>query len=231
MKNNLENHLSIRLSLNPFDLKKMFTFNVSQDVMRHHSYFETKSFVEKKIFQSENEMFLISSVKDKVYQLYSNFTKNSPILNKTKEKMKSKEYIDSKCEMISNGEILAAMAQLMEQFSKWLIGFVTELPGFDKFSSQDFDTLIANSTMHLHGLHQNEFFIDDELLAIIGNHPRCFQMSRNRMNVAFGLFKANLIFTVQSKFKKLKLTQNEISILYPFSILKLNRNIVFFLFF
>jgi hypothetical protein len=61
---------------------------VSQDVIRHHSYFETKSFVEKKIFQSENEMFLVSSVKDKVYQLYSNFTKNSPILNKTKEKMK-----------------------------------------------------------------------------------------------------------------------------------------------
>jgi hypothetical protein len=118
-----------------------------------------------------------------------------------------------------------AIAELIEEFSKWLVDFLIKVPGFDQFCLQDFNSLINNSLLFLFGLHTTEYVIENEYYLIVGNDPKCFQMSRNRMNLLFGTLKSNLIFDAHKKLQNLNLSCNELSILFPFGILKANRNI------
>ena len=186
--------------------------------------FESNAFIENKIFQTESEIFLVSTGKDRLFQLFCKHTNNSSIINKTKERLKSKQYFNANCDNILKSDVMLAITESVEEFSKWLVDFLIKVPGFDQFCPKDFNSLVYNSLLFLFGLHTTEYVIENEYYLIVGNDPKCFQMTRNRLNLAFGTFKTNLIFEIHSKLHQLKLSQNEKSILFPFCILKMNRN-------
>ncbi len=225
MKKTFEVQFNIRLTLNPFENKKIFSYKISQELMSQYNLFEKNSYIENRIFQTESEIFLISTAKDKLFQLFCEHTKNSSIISKTKQRLQLKQFFSSNSDNISKNDVMVGMAELIEEFSKWLIEFLIRVPGFKKFCLEDLSALINCSIFFLLGLHVNDFIIDGEFYLILGKDPKCFQMSRNRMNLIFGTLKSNLIFDAHKKLQNLNLSCNELSILFPFGILKANRNI------
>jgi len=84
--------------------------------------------------------------------------------------------------------------------------------------------IVNHATAMTYGLQLNEFYYNNEFHHIIKNG---YQLSQNRLNLAFGSFGAYLFIIAHAKFKELDLSENEISLLYPTFLLSCD-GIVFF---
>jgi hypothetical protein len=203
----------IKLSLNmPLEsLNKMPSevFNI----LRQHQLFESTNILPTTIFQAENELFLISILKDKVFQLFKKHTASSTIINHSTEFFKNKDYIDSSVENISVDELLIGLVGSISEHSKWLTRFVKELPGFNKLNLSDFMTIVSSTSLLLFNTQQHQFFYNNENHLIISNK---YQLSRERMNTLYGAFKTGLLFEYHNVIKKFKFSETELSLLYTF---------------
>jgi len=201
--------LSLNMPLENLNKTPSEVFNI----LRQHQLFESTNILPTTIFQAENELFLISILKDKVFQLFKKHTFSSTIINHSTECFKNKDYIDSSVENISVDELLIGLVGSISEHSKWLTRFVKELPGFNKLNLSDFMTIVSSTSLLLFNTHQHQFFYNNENHFIISNR---YQLSRERMNTLYGAFKTGLLFEFHNVIKKFKFSETELSLLYTF---------------
>lgn len=171
------------------------------------------------LIQTENELVLISILRDKVFQLYKKHIKNSSLLNNTREKLRTKDFISSSAENVQKKDILLGVIGTITEFTKWLTRYAIELPDFDKIEQDDFMKMVSSAIWSSIGLQLNEFFHDNDLHYITTNG---YQMSRNRMYSVFGTFNTCLFLLMHAKVKQFKFSENELSLYYPFIICSCN---------
>jgi len=159
-----------------------------------------------------NDLVLMSVLKDKVYQVYSKHIKESIIINETKTRLKNNDFIDSSVENVTQNDLLNGIIGNVVDHAKWLTSFSINLPGFDKINNSDFILMVNHATLLTIGFQINEFFYDNELYHITKNG---YQMTRNRMNLAFGSFHSYLYFITHIKLKQLCLSDYEKALFYP----------------
>lgn len=164
------------------------------------------------LIKSENELIQIAILKDRVFQIYKKHINNSVLVIDSRERLKAKNYIYS-TGLNDDIEFFKGLAEMIAKFSRWMTKYTKELPGFNSVSPEDLQTMILNSFITLATLHINEFYIDNELYFII---PNGYQLSIDRLKSSFGTFNASLSILSHSKIRLMKLTENELSIMYPF---------------
>ena len=91
--------------------------------------------------------------------------------------------------------------------------YAREIPGLERFDVKDFTTIVSNSALLTMALHINEFYINNDYYQIVVGG---YQLSRNRMNLLFGTFITSLFYLINSKIRKLNLTECEKALYYPF---------------
>lgn len=158
-------------------------------------------------------MVFLSVLKDKVFQTYKRLIKDSFIINYARERLDSKNYIDSTVEDIPLNELTHGIMVNISEYSKWMAKFAREIPGLERFDVKDFTTIVSNSALLTMALHINEFYINNDYYQIVVGG---YQLSRNRMNLLFGTFITSLFYLINSKIRKLNLTECEKALYYPF---------------
>ncbi len=160
-----------------------------------------------------NDLFLMSVLKDKVYQIYRQHIKESILLNETRERLKNNDYINSTAdENVSQNDLLEGMIGNVVDHAKWLTNYCLNLPGFNKLNDVDFIQIINNATLFTMGIQLNEFYSNNEFYNVTKNG---YQLSRNRLNLVFGSFIAYLYCLSHAKLKQLCLSDYEKALLYP----------------
>ena len=178
------------------------------------------------IFISENEFALITILKDKVFQLYSKIIKESKVLNTSKERYETKNYINHE-EIVSIDEILDGILEIHEDVTTWLVNLTKQLPGFDKFKQDDLMTIALNSAQLTIGVHLKDLYFDNDVHVI---SSKGYLLSRNRMNLAFGTMISTFYFCMNNKLKQLDLSENEVSLYYPFALTCCQRKLIYLCF-
>lgn len=189
------------------------------DLLAHHHIFDAKNILPKTMFQSESELFCITLIKDKIYQLYKTHIQHSNLVNNTNERLRNKDFIDPSAN-VNQDQIITGLVYTIGDFAKWLTRFAKEMPGLNKIIVSDFSTIISSSVLFLYAVHNHLFFYDDDIHTIISNN---IQINRKRLEQIFGNYLANLLYTFHAKFDKLCLSENEIAIFYPFVLISCNR--------
>jgi hypothetical protein len=166
-------------------------------------------------------------LKDRVFQVFRDHIKKSIILNGTRERLKSGDYIDSEAENVSLDQIRTAIFSNINEYKKWVTDFSKELPGLKKFNQNDLGNMISNCALISISIHINEFFKNGECYQIT---PDGLQLSRNRMNAGFGSLMTFLFFLTNEKLRNLELSPNEKALFYPFSLFSAKSNYLFILY-
>lgn len=175
--------------------------------------------VPKTMFQSESDLLIMSLIKDRVFQIYKKHIELSTILNRSRDKFKSKDYIDASVENASVEALFTGCVDLIAEHSKWLAQFSRNLPGFDRLNMDDFQALCASSSLLLLGVKTNPLFINNDNFTIFQNN---YQFSRNRMNIILGSFKTGCLFEFHFIYRKLNFTEVEKALFYPFILSSVN---------
>ena len=206
-------------------------FSQPFDILRQHHLFDSSNILPNTIFKTESELFRITLIKDKVYQLFKTHLAHSNVLNNTSEKLKSKDFIDSS-QAVTHDQLLTGLVYTLGDFAKWVTRFAKELPGFNKLNLTDFSTMISSACMVLYGLHVDRYFTPVENYIIISNN---IQVTKSRCFIIFGSY-TELIFEFHNRLSKLNLSENELSILYAYILTSCNgklnfleKNFLFFL--
>ena len=159
------------------------------------------------------EIIMLSFLKDKVYELFKRHIRQSFILNDTRERLKNKEYKDAE-DNIPIESINRGIGLNVFLYSQWLNSYIRDLPGLNKFDSEDLNALISNCSLLSIAIHVNEFYTENECYQIANG----IQLTRNRLNLSFGTFMTCLFFMINNKIQKLNLSESETSVFYPFSL-------------
>lgn len=109
--------------------------------------------------------------------------KESTVLNISKEKYKTNNYIGPNVDNVPVSQILTSIHETHKEFTNWLSIFAKELPGFDKFNQEDFMKIVSSSFQLAIGLHVKDLYFNNDLYVITSNG---YQLSRNQMNIGFG---------------------------------------------
>ncbi len=168
----------------------------------------------------------MSVLKDKVYQIYKQHIKESLLINETKKRLKNNDYIDSSAENVTQDDLLAGLIGDIVEHAKWLTNYSLNLPGFSSLNESDFMKIVNHATIMTYGLQLNEFYYNNEFHHITKNG---YQLSKNRLNLAFGSFLAHLFILAHAKFKELDLSENEIALLYALFLFSCDGILIFFL--
>lgn len=219
------NHINtcIRLKLHLNEDQTSLSLNPLLNFFENQQLFDSKSILPLTIFQSENDLFLISILKDKVFQLYKKHIQLAPLIVKTRECHRNKDYTDSSVENVPVEVLLKGLIDSISEHSKWLTRFARDLPGFGRINVDDFIQMVSGSAMLLFGLIANPFYNNNENHTVISNN---YQFSRSRMNKVLGTFKTGLLFEFHYVFKKLLLSENELALLYPFILTSSNADLI-----
>ena len=220
ISNQIINDIIGQSSNQTFHFPKKFKYwlNAQFETIRSNEYLSNRfNFKQNETIKFDlsveiNDLFLMSVLKDKVYQIYKQHIKESLLINETKKRLKNNDYIDSSAENVTQDDLLAGIISDLTENAKWLTNFTLNLPGFNKLEEEDFMKIVNHATAMTYGLQLNEFYYNNEFHHIIKNG---YQLSQNRLNLAFGSFGAYLFIIAHAKFKELDLSENEISLLYP----------------
>ena len=161
----------------------------------------------------DNDFIKMTLLRDKVFQIYQKHIKISTLINNSRELFRTKNYVDSSSERFSLEEFLNGVSLTISTYSKWLTKFVKELPGFSELSDDDLKQIILRGFMTTVSLQLNEFFLEKDTIFIM---PNGYLMSKDPMNIAFGVNNSTVSFVLHSCLKKLDLTDKERSLIYPF---------------
>lgn len=195
----------------------MNTFNV-QNILNRHSTFRTANIVSKTSI-NENFIIYISLLKNKAYQTYNLNIVKSSILNNHHKRLLSGDYIKL-TEYVDQRTVWNCFLNSQTEFLAWLTEYARQLPGFDKFDAEDFQTIVDSSLTLLLGVQISEFVQEHENYAIFQH----IQLCRKRMWVLFGKMFTSLLIEFHRDLNNLKLTDYELSLFYPFALLSCNGN-------
>lgn len=170
---------------------------------------------------SNSELILLSLFKDKVYQIYNKHKKNSTILNESRRRLTSRDYVDETNEEITAADLINGVIASVTEYTKWLTRYARELPGLDSINLDDFTKMVSFGTLLTMGNQLNEFFCNEKLYYVTLNG---LQMTRKRLDKVFGPICATLSLLAHSKFTKLNFSDNEKSLEYPFIMCNCNSN-------
>lgn len=161
----------------------------------------------------------MSLIKDRVFQLYKKHILMSDLLKRTKEKLLNKDFIDSTVEILNIEPLVNGLMDTISEHSKWLTRYAKELPGFNKLSLDDFMKMLSSASLLLFGIHSHQFYDNNENVSILINN---YQFSKNRMNLVLGAFKTGLLFEFHFNLRRLNLSENEMSLIFPFILTNCN---------
>lgn len=171
------------------------------------------------IVSSELELVQITLLRDRAYQIYKKHIVKSFLINNSKERLRTGNFIGPNVENVTHEEIIGAAASIITSHYKWMKKYAKELPGLNRFSHEDFDLMISKTLVFTAALMVNEFVKNDESYLI---SPTGYQLSRRRKLKSFGEKSTQLSFLIHSKFNKLNFSEKECSIFYPFCMFNCN---------
>jgi hypothetical protein len=171
-----------------------------------------------------NFVFLISMIRDKVYHLYVNFTK---CLEKNLEIYKM--LTDKNIKIFSGSdaskeEAWSCYLTNIQHHIKSYIKFSKELPGLNYLTIRDFNAILNDNLPILFGLKITKLYTDKEGYFMMGD----IQLTRKWLTKFFGKTMCECIFEFHRQIKNLKLTDQELALLFPFILTSLGINSFFF---
>ena len=193
----------------------MNTFNV-QNILNRHASFQRSNMVSKTSI-NENFVIFISLLKNKAYQTYRIKLLENTLVNNCKERLKSGDYTKL-TEPYDRPLISRLMLDARLQSQSWLTDFARQLPGFDKFDLEDFNTIVEVSTPILLTVIFSEFFVDGQFKAVINN----FEVTSRIAEIMVGRHLAELILDFSRDFNQLKFNEYEIALFFPFVLTSCN---------
>jgi len=219
--NDFSRSVHLRLKINPDheSMSYMNQFNV-QNILNRHSIFKSSNIIGKTSI-NENFIIYISLLKSNVYQKYRINIPLSKVLKNNKERLENGNFIRGD-QLIDSEIIENSFKNIKVEFKIWLKNFAKNLPGFDKFDDEDFQSIIDSGATLLLSVHLSEFHKNDESF-IIGEN---FQLTKARYIQLFGNTLSENIFKFHSSFNQLKLTDYELALFYTFILSSVNTNIV-----
>lgn len=208
--------LSLRLNDDFKSMDYMNLFNIN-NIMKKNPIISSMSLIPKTSI-NDNFTIFISLLKNKVYQVYKKNIALSTILNNIQERLKTGDYISSIGIDYDTLKYLFLQSQL--ETINWSTQFVKELPGFDKFDRRDLSSLINSSSAFFLSLQVTNFYKKDESFIILSN----IQFSKDNIKFLFGDF-SEVIQKFHNDFNRLKLTENEFCLFFPFVLSSCNGNL------
>ena len=100
--------------------------------------------------------------------------------------------------------------------------FAKELPGFNNFDSDDFSAIIDSSFTIMFGILGDDYYRNGEINIILKN----IQFSRARVLLIFGKAFHELAVNFRRSYSKLKFTDYEKALFYPFVLCSCNEFLV-----
>lgn len=210
-------HCDSRVEQIRLSLKSLLNLNPSLDLFKTlnpYSLIPKTSFSEVCISNhSENNIFVLTLMKDRCYQLYKNGTHDFQLQYERALKLIEKNF---DCSIFSYTQKLdhvwKAFCLLTSEFTRRMVSITKICPGFDKFDSNDLSTIVNDRLFVAYGLCVNKLFINDEFYAMIDPNT---QLTRYWMDKLFGLSLSQKIFSYHSVLNTFRLTDGEISIIIP----------------
>jgi hypothetical protein len=225
----LSDEINLSLKINPDheSMNYMNTFNV-QNILNRHSTFKYSNMVAKTSI-NENFIIFISLLKNKVYQTYRIKILENNLIKNSKKRLETGDFIQSGQTLASSFENQFTREDLIQvrlDVQTWLKQFTVQLPGFDKFDSEDFNSIVDTSTSLVFVLLLSEFFVDNQITVIFKN----VQMSNCAFEKLFGRIYTDLILNFFRDFNRLKLNDYEKALFFPFVLTSCNRKLNSFIF-
>nr|ASL70505.1 nuclear receptor [Brachionus rotundiformis] len=202
----------IRLSL-----KSLLNLNPSFDLFKTlnpYSLIPKTSFSELCISNhTENNIFVLTLMKDRCYQLYKHGTQDFQQYYERAMKLIEKNF---DCSIFSYTQSLdhvwKAFCLMTSEFTRRMVAITKVCPGFDKFDSKDLSVIVNDRLFVCYGLCVSKLFINDEFFAMLDSNT---QLSRYWMERLFSLSVSDKIFSYHAKLNTFRLSDGEISILIP----------------
>nr|ASL70616.1 nuclear receptor [Brachionus koreanus] len=202
----------IRLSL-----KSLLNLNPSFDLFKTlnpYSLIPRTTFSELCISNhSENNIFVLTLMKDRCYQLYKSGTQDFQQQYERALKLVENNF---DCSIYSYSQDLdsvwKAFCAMTSEFTRRMVTITKICPGFDKFDSRDIGSIVNDRLFVCYGLCVNRLFIDDEFYGMLDANT---QLSRYWMDKIFGLNVSQKIFAYHAKLNDFRLTDTEIAIIIP----------------
>jgi hypothetical protein len=195
----------------------------SNNNFHQNSLFESLIMNNNLLFNNDKEFYFITLIKDKTFQIYQKNIKISNILNNSIERLKNNDFIKETDESVTKELIWQGLGPTLGEFSKWLAQMTKDLVGFNMLNHEDLTTIISAAVMTCYMIHIDCFFHNNESLMIISNN---IQNTKKRLLQIFFPHLVDLIFKFYNFFKKLNLTETELSLWYPFVLLSCDFNLV-----
>jgi hypothetical protein len=196
-------------------------FDFKQFMNTDFKLFKPKDVIPKTYFtdsyinsSNENFLVLLAIIRDKCYQLYNQFTKsNQKLYERAKELIKNK-VTEFEGRNARKEDVYAKFLNQMTIHVKEYLLYTQDLPGFNKIAVEDLNAIhkenvAAMFTLKFHKLHINGecYFMADDI-----------QITRKWSEEIAGVKASDFVFEFHQKLSDLKLTDQEMSLIFPFII-------------
>lgn len=175
--------------------------------------------------ENENILFLLTIIRDKVYQLYIELIKP---LEKNIEQ--AHELIKNKIKTFEGHEVTKEKAWQchiteMKNQAQLFVAYGKSLPGFNNISSKDFTAIIGDNLAVLVGFKITKLYIKNECYYVIDH----IQMCKYWLRKFFGEAILNNILDFHHKLNNLKLSNHELALMIPFVLTSTGLNAFIYL--
>ena len=161
---------------------------------------------------NDDFIIFISLLKNKVFQAYKTHITESTILNNTRNRLQNGDFVAKELDI--NKLNMTFFEGQLENIV-WLQKFIKDLPGFDKFDTDDTNVLVGSSSGFLLSFQLTEYYKSEEInVSIIKN----VQYSKETMYLMFGKYFTDGVFKFHYDLNQLMFTEVEKALFYPFVI-------------
>lgn len=177
---------------------------------------------------NENQLIVLSLLRDKSYQLFKEHTKEFE-----KHETKAKQLIQSgytiaKCDITKEMfvSIKNTILEILTKHALAIFQLIQEIPGFQRFDKGDINTLIKDNFFFLFGVRTKCLCKNNDYYLFLGEG---IQLSKDTLGIIVGEEVRDNIFEFNSLFSMLNLTDQEFGLLIPFylsissNLFKLNK--------
>lgn len=116
--------------------------------------------------------------------------------------------------------VWSGFIKALVKFTKNMVGYVKNLPGFDEFNSTELLEIIDKQFFALFGLSLTKCFMNNEDYYLLADNTILF--SRSLMYKTFGNYLCDLIFDYHYKLNSFCLSDTETALVFPILLLRTN---------
>ena len=158
---------------------------------------------------NENMCFFLTVIREKVHQIYLDFTK--PIEKKI---LIANDIINKRICLPhpTKHEIYGLFTDYLKNQAQIFFEYLYKLPGLNSFCQHDFTTILDHNLSLIHAFRVVKLFIGNENFIIIRN----YHFNKNSLYELFGPIAGDLIVNFLRKLNQLNLKNEELSLLIPF---------------